>query len=60
MRFYCTSTGPIGGLNCEVLLYLNWSLGWSQMSHFAAYFSEFLVYSSIPMHTMIPFGLSHH
>ena len=21
MRFYCTSTGPIGGLNCEVLLY---------------------------------------
>ena len=20
MRFYCTSTGPIGGLNCEVLL----------------------------------------
>ena len=25
MRFYCTSTGPMGGLNCEVLLYLNWS-----------------------------------
>ena len=23
MRFYCTSTGPIGGLNCEVLLYFN-------------------------------------
>ena len=27
MRFYCTSTGPIGGLNCEVLpnrvLYIN-------------------------------------
>ena len=22
MRFYCTSTGPIGGLNCEVLLYI--------------------------------------
>ena len=22
MRFYCTSTGPIGGLNCEVLLQL--------------------------------------
>ena len=21
MRFYCTSTGPIGGLNCEVPLY---------------------------------------
>ena len=21
MRFYCTSTGPIGGFNCEVLLY---------------------------------------
>ena len=20
VRFYCTSTGPIGGLNCEVLL----------------------------------------
>ena len=20
MRFYCTSTGPIGGLNCEILL----------------------------------------
>ena len=25
MRFYCTSTGLIGGLNCEVLLYFNWS-----------------------------------
>ena len=25
MRFYCTSTGPIGGLDCEVLLYFNWS-----------------------------------
>ena len=25
MRFHCTSTGPIGGLNCEVLLYFNWS-----------------------------------
>ena len=27
MMFYCTSTGPIGGLNCEVLpntvLYIN-------------------------------------
>ena len=23
VRFYCTSTGPIGGLNCEVLLYFN-------------------------------------
>ena len=23
MRFYCTLTGPIGGLNCEVLLYFN-------------------------------------
>ena len=22
MRFYCTSTGPISGLNCEVLLYV--------------------------------------
>ena len=22
MRFYCTSTGLIGGLNCEVLLYI--------------------------------------
>ena len=21
MRFYCTSTDPIGGLNCEVLCY---------------------------------------
>ena len=21
--FYCTSTGPIGGLSCEVLLYFN-------------------------------------
>ena len=46
MRFYCTSTGPIGGLNCEVLLtstgpigglncevllYFNWSLRWSQL-----------------------------
>ena len=29
MRFYCTSTGPIGGLNCEVLLYFNWSHRWS-------------------------------
>ena len=26
MRFYCNSTGPIGGLNCEVVLYFNWSL----------------------------------
>ena len=24
MRFYCTSSGPIGGLNCEVLLYFKW------------------------------------
>ena len=32
MRFYCTSTGPIGGLNCEVLLYFNWSHRWSQPS----------------------------
>ena len=31
MRFYCTSTGPIGGLNCEVLLYSNWSHRWSQL-----------------------------
>ena len=31
MRFYCTSTGPIGGLNCEVLLYFNWSHRWSQL-----------------------------
>ena len=23
MRFYCTSTGPIGGLDCEVLLYIH-------------------------------------
>ena len=32
MRFYCTSTDPIGGLNCEVLLYMyfNWSNRWSQ------------------------------
>ena len=22
MRFYCTLTGPTGGLNCDVLLYL--------------------------------------
>ena len=29
MRFYCTSTGPIGGLNCEVILYFNWSHWWS-------------------------------
>ena len=29
MRFYCASTGPIGGLNCEVLLYFNWSHRWS-------------------------------
>ena len=32
MRFYCTSTGPIGGLNCEVLLYFNWSHRWSRDS----------------------------
>ena len=31
VRFYCTSTGPIGGLNCEVLLYFNWSHRWSQL-----------------------------
>ena len=46
MRFYYTSTGPtgglncevllysigpIGGLNCEVLLYFNWSHRWSQL-----------------------------
>ena len=31
MRFYCTSTGPIGGLNCEVLLYINWSHRWFQL-----------------------------
>ena len=29
--FYCASTGPIGGLNCEVLLYFNWSHRWSQL-----------------------------
>ena len=23
VRFYCTLTGPIGDLNCEVLLYFN-------------------------------------
>ena len=27
MRFYCTSTGPIGGLNCEVLLYSTGLIG---------------------------------
>ena len=26
-----TSTGPIGGLSCEVLLYFNWSHRWSQL-----------------------------
>ena len=26
-----TLTGPIGGLNCEVLLYFNWSHRWSQL-----------------------------
>ena len=31
MRFYCTSTGLTGGLNCEVLLYFNWSHRWSQL-----------------------------
>ena len=31
MRFYCTSTGPIVGLNCEVLLYFNWSHRWYQL-----------------------------
>ena len=29
MRFYCTSTGFIGGLDREVLLYFNWSHRWS-------------------------------
>ena len=24
------STGPMGGLNCEVKLYFNWSYRWSQ------------------------------
>ena len=28
MRFYCTSTGPIGGLNCEVLLYVLQLVPW--------------------------------
>ena len=37
MRFYCTSTGPIGGLNCEVLLYLNWSHRRSQLKGHTAY-----------------------
>ena len=34
MRFHCysTSTGPLCGLNCEVLLYLNWSHRWSCMT----------------------------
>ena len=31
MRFYCKSTGPIGGLNCEVLPYFNWSHRWSHL-----------------------------
>ena len=31
MRFYCTSTGPIGGLSCGVLLYFNWPHRWSQL-----------------------------
>ena len=35
MMFYCTSTGPTGGLSCEVLLYFNWSHRWSQLCSFA-------------------------
>ena len=27
MRFYCTSTGPIGGHNCEVLLIIKGQIG---------------------------------
>ena len=49
VRFYCTTTGPISGLNCEVLLYLtgpisglncevllyfNWSHRWSKLLRF--------------------------
>ena len=32
MRFYCTSAGPIGGLNSEVLLEIHTYINWSQMN----------------------------
>ena len=45
MRFYCTSTGPIGGLNCEVLLYFNWS-------PIGGLSCEAQLYLSVPLETL--------